>query len=392
MCKNHTFGSKLTLALGSSFYYTTIREDNQQYCLFYLEVLHMRAIYIVTGAAGHLGGTIVRLLSRAGVEVRALTLPGERQRVLRGVRWFCGDVCSPESLRPLFAGLEDREVYVIHAAGVVDISGELTQRMQTVNVEGTKNILRLCREFAVKRLVYVSSVHALPEREDMGVMREVRSFSPDWVTGGYAKTKAEATQAVLDAAADGLDAVVVHPSGILGPYDDAGNHLVQMLRDYLRGKLPACVRGGYDLVDVRDVASGCIRAAIHGRAGECYILSNRHYEVCDVLKLARETGGGRRLPVLPMWMARAAAPLLGWVARLCRRRPLYTRYSLYALASNDRFDHDKATAELNYRPRDLRTTVRDTVRYLKSHEEPRRHISAATRLRSLLRLPRRSTC
>ena len=150
------------------------------------------------------------------------------------------------------------------------------------------------------------------------------------------------------------------------------------------------MRGGYDLVDVRDVAAGCVRAALHGRSGECYILSNRHYEVSDMLKLAREAGGGRKLPVLPMWMAEAAVPLLGLVAKLSRQRPLYTRYSLYALKSNDRFDHDKATAELNYRPRDLRATIRDTVRYLKSRQAPKVHANAADRLRALLKLPRRS--
>ena len=350
----------------------------------------MSVTFIVTGAAGHLGSTIVRLLSQAGQNVRALSLAGEAQRARRGVTWFTGDVCRPESLRTLFSGLDGRDVCVIHAAGVVDISGEMSARMRDVNVEGTKNVIALCREFDVRRLVYVSSVHAIPEREDMGVMREIRAFSPDAVTGGYAKTKAEATQAVLDAAAAGLDAVVVHPSGILGPYDDAGNHLVQVLRDYLRGKLPACVRGGYDLVDVRDVASGCIRAALHGRSGECYILSNRHYEVSDMLKLAREAGGGRKLPVLPMWMAEAAVPLLGLVAKLRRQRPLYTRYSLYALKSNDRFDHDKATAELNYRPRDLRATIRDTVRYLKARQTPTVRMRAADRLRALLKLPKRS--
>ena len=350
----------------------------------------MSVTFIVTGAAGHLGSTIVRLLSQAGQNVRALSLAGEAQRARRGVTWFTGDVCRPESLRTLFSGLDGRDVCVIHAAGVVDISGEMSARMRDVNVEGTKNVIALCREFDVRRLVYVSSVHAIPEREDMGVMREIRAFSPDAVTGGYAKTKAEATQTVLDAAAAGLDAVVVHPSGILGPYDDAGNHLVQVLRDYLRGKLPACVRGGYDLVDVRDVAAGCVRAALHGRSGECYILSNRHYEVSDMLKLAREAGGGHKLPVLPMWMAEAAVPLLGLVAKLRRQRPLYTRYSLYALKSNDRFDHDKATAELNYRPRDLRATIRDTVRYLKSRQAPKVHASAADRLRALLKLPKRS--
>ena len=341
----------------------------------------MRTIYIVTGAAGHLGSTIVRLLSSAGAQVRALVMPSEAQKPLRGVTYFTGDVCKPDSLRPLFEGLSGMDVRVIHAAGIVDISGEMSERMRAVNVGGTKNMLALCREYGAARMAYISSVHALPERKDKGVMREIDRFSPDAVEGGYAKTKAEATQAVLDAAAQGQDVVVVHPSGIIGPYDDAGNHLVQMLRDYLRGKLPACVRGGYDFVDVRDVAAGCIRAALYGRSGECYILSNRHYEVCDVLRFARESGGGRRLPVLPMWLARAAAPLLGWVARMRRQRPLYTLYSLYALSSNDRFDHDKATRELNYRPRDLRSTIRDTVRYLRTRD------ARAVRARGI-RLPR----
>ena len=98
----------------------------------------------------------------------------------------------------------------------------------------------------------------------------------------------------------------------------------------------------------------------------------------------------RKLPVLPMWMAEAAVPLLGLVAKLRRQRPLYTRYSLYALKSNDRFDHDKATAELNYRPRDLRATIRDTVRYLKARQTPTVRVRAGERLRALLKLPKRS--
>lgn len=325
----------------------------------------MLPLYIVTGAAGHLGGTIVRMLSLAGAEIRALILPSEAEVEGRGVRCFRGDVREIDSLRPLFEDAEGRDVIVFHAAGIVDISGDLTERMRAVNVGGTKNMLALCKEYGTKRLVYVSSVHAIPEGEQLTVVREVQRFSPDWVTGGYAKTKAEATQAVLDAAADGLDAVVVHPSGILGPYDTAGNHMVQMIGDYIEGRLPACVHGGYDFVDVRDVAFGCIRAAERGRSGECYILSNRHYEVHELLKIARAVGGGRRLPTLPTWVARASVPVIGWFSRRLHRRPLYTEYSLSTLLSNDRFAHDKATAELNYRPRDLYQTVKDTVNWLR---------------------------
>ncbi len=330
----------------------------------------MEKTYLVTGACGHLGGTLVRLLERTGAQVRGLRIPSEQARNRAHVTYYPGDVRDRDSLRPLFRGLAGREVVVFHTAAIVDISGEVTPQMHDVNVNGTKNILALCREYGVKRLVYVSSVHAIPEKDGCAVLREVDRFSPQQVTGGYAKTKAEATQAVLDAAAQGLDAVVVHPSGILGPFDGTGNHLVQLVKEYAGGKLPACVKGGYDFVDVRDVAAGCLAAAEKGRSGQCYILSNRHYEVQEVLAMAKTLCHGRRLPVLPMWMAQAAEPLLGWVARVKKQRPLYTKYSLYTLRSNDRFDHGKATAELGYRPRDLRQTVRDTLRWLAKKPVP----------------------
>lgn len=324
----------------------------------------MNRLYIITGANGHLGNTLVRFLKRQGAEVRGLILPGETGRIRGGVTYVQGDVCEPASLVPLFRDTAGRAVTLIHTAGIVDIADDVTEQMYAVNVGGTKNIIELCRQHPGTRLLYVSSVHAIPETDKLQVLHEVNHFTPDAVVGGYAKTKAEATQAVLDAVAEGLDAVVVHPSGILGPYDTSGNHLVQLVRDYLWGKLPACVRGGYDFVDVRDVAAGCLAAAEKGRTGECYILSNRHYEVKEVLAMAKEVQGGRKLPVLPMWMARAATPLLEWVAKRRRQRPLYTRYSLYTLGSNDRFSHDKATRELGYRPRDLRDTIRDTVAWL----------------------------
>ena len=105
---------------------------------------------------------------------------------------------------------------VIHTAGIVDISETVSPQLYDVNVNGTRNIVALCREYGIQRLVYVSSVHAIPEKDKTSVLTEVNHFSPGEVTGGYAKTKAEATQLVLDAASEGLDAVVVHPSGILG--------------------------------------------------------------------------------------------------------------------------------------------------------------------------------
>lgn len=327
--------------------------------------------WIITGANGHLGGAIVRCLRGTDCAVRGLALAGESVQDGENVRYFFGDVTQPETLEPLFEGLNPTDTLLIHTAGLIDIGEKPYEVLRRVNVDGTKNVLALCRRYGVRRMVHVSSVHAIPEGDD-AVLTEIEQFSPQDVEGSYAKTKAEATQAVLDAVRDGLDAVVVHPSGILGPYDSAGNHLVQVIRDYLAGKLPACVKGGYDMVDVRDVADGCLSAALNGKKGECYILSNRHYEINDMLLMVRRSGGGRRLPVLPIWLAKAFAPLLAAAARVRGRRPLYTAYSLHALSGNDRFSHDKATMELHYRPRDLRETVADTVRWLKEHAAVKR--------------------
>ena len=326
----------------------------------------MKQLYIITGANGHLGNTIIRLLEKRDVLVRGLILPSETAKNHRNITYIKGDVRDRSTLLPLFEDCQDMEVTVIHTAGIIDISEHVSPLLYDVNVNGTKTVVSLCLEKQVKRMVYVSSVHAIPEKGKLHTLHEVSRFSADEVTGGYAKTKAEATQAVLNAVKEGLNAVIVHPSGILGPYDQSGNHLVQMVSDYLLGKLPACVKGGYDFVDVRDVAKGCLLAAEKGRTGECYILSNRHYEVKEVLQMVKEINGGKKIPVLPMWMAKAAAPIMQWHARRKKMRPLYTKYSLYTLNSNDKFSHDKATSELGYRPRDLCQTIADTVAWMKA--------------------------
>lgn len=324
----------------------------------------MKRLYIITGAKGHLAGTIIRCLRGTDCQIRGLILPTESGEDDRQVAYYHGDVTRPETLDALFFGAECNEVVVIHAAGLISISAKATPRLYHVNVEGTRNVLEQAMRHGVRKFVYVSSVHAIPELSDGEIITEVSRFSKDTVTGAYARTKAEATQAVLNAAAKGLNAVIVHPSGIIGPYDDGQNHLVQLIRLCVSGRLPACVAGGYDFVDVRDVARGCLLALDKGKAGDCYILSNRYYTVEELLSYVRETVGGRRKLCLPLGVARAFAPLFEWGAELSHTRPLYTRYALDTLASNGHFSHAKATAALGYQPRELRATVRDTVHWL----------------------------
>jgi dihydroflavonol-4-reductase len=324
----------------------------------------MERVYLVTGAAGHVGSALMRALSRKDGALRGLILPGEKPTYQTGVQYFTGDVTKPSSLADFFGELENKEAILFHTAGIVDLSSQVTPAMEQVNIEGTRNIIEMCRRYGIKRMVYFSSVHAIPEQPPLTVVEESNRFSPEQVTGGYAKTKAAATKLVLEAAKEGTDIVVVHPSGIIGPYDGVHNHLIQLIHQYLSGKLPAYIKGGYDFVDVRDVAEGAILAAEKGKPGQCYILSNQTYQIGELLEILRKLTGKRRIPRLPTWMAEVSLPFIQAIAKLRKKRPLYTKYSLFTLQTKQRFSHDKATRELGYHPRDLVTTLKDTVSWL----------------------------
>ncbi len=330
-------------------------------------IIMLQPLYIVTGAMGHLGNTIVRKLLEQGKEVRGLALPGERGPVFAepDVKIIRGDVRSPLSLAQLFSNPDGRELIVIHTAGIVTIAGKYQKKVYDVNVTGTKNVVDLCVKHHVKKLVYISSVHAIPEPPKGQVIAEVHRFPPDSVNGLYAKTKAEATQYVLDSVQRGLDASVIHPSGIIGPYDYGHGHLTQLILDYLDGRLTACVRGGYDFVDVRDVADAVIACTVLGKAGECYICSGGYHPIAEVLEMLHEATGKKEVKtILPMWFAKASAPLAEAYYKLRRQPPLYTSYSLYTLGSNSQFSNRRASERLGFVTRPIQETLKDTVEWL----------------------------
>lgn len=329
-------------------------------------------LYIITGAAGHLAEAILRALDGTDCLIRGLLLPGEHGLTGDNITYYTGDVTKPETLDPMFENTGGTKVIVIHCAGIVSIQKKVSPEIYCVNVTGTKNILAKCRQYGVHRLVYVSSVHALPEKKG-AVIREVDHFSPDAVEGAYAKTKAEATQAVLDAAKSGLDAVIVHPSGIIGPFDRHGsNHIVQMMDLYLKRRLPAGVQGGYDFVDVRDVARGVLLAAEKGRPGECYILSNRYISMREIFEEMRVcTGRWHRSPLLSRGAARLIAPVCECVAKLARKRSILTAYAIQTLTGQVRFSHQKATVELGYQTRAFSETVKNTLADLQQDRKDR---------------------
>lgn len=331
----------------------------------------MQRVYIVTGSNGFLGNNVIRkLIKNKENEVRALVLPNDKVDSLEGIdcKRYVGDVTKKESLSDIFDVPKDTELYVIHCAAVVYIKSKYNKLVHDVNVNGTKNIVEKVLEHNAK-MVYVSSVHAITEKDKGEIITEIEDFDPSKVEGAYAKTKAETAKYVLEVVKKRkLNACIVHPSGIIGPNDYGSSHLTQLIIDVVRGRLKACVNGGYDFVDVRDVADGVISACTKGKSGECYILSNRYIEVKELLDLISEVSNKRRIKlVLPMWIAKITAPLSEMYYTMLNQPPLYTKYSLYTLNSNSNFSNKKAKNELNYNNREIRETIVDTIEWLKEN-------------------------
>ncbi|MDD3403397.1 MAG: NAD-dependent epimerase/dehydratase family protein [Hespellia sp.] len=324
--------------------------------------------YLVTGAGGHLGGAIVRELVENHKSVHAFVLSGMKHCLPSEANVFYGDVRDKDSMNEFFTVTECSRVIVIHCAAIVTIKKGYDKNVMDVNVEGTKNVVEQCVEKKVDKFIYVSSVHAIPELPNNKVIREVMEFSPELVKGIYAKSKAIATQYVLtESRKRNLDVSVVHPSGIIGPYDSGNNHLTAMIQTFCRGKLPVAVKGGYDFVDVRDVVDGILACANFGRNGRCYILSG-HYMTVQELLINLESVSGVKAPriYLHRAIAKIFVPVVEWHAKVKKKRPFYTAYAIYVLGTNARFSHRRATRELGYEARDIYNTLKDTVLWMRN--------------------------
>ena len=260
------------------------------------------------------------------------------------------------------------EIIVLHIASFVTVVPDWNQRVYDINVTGTKNIINKCLEYRVKKLVYVSSTGAIPELPKGRAIKEINSFNPGAVIGCYQKTKAEATQLVIDAAREkNLDASIVYPSGICGPHDFAYTFFAQFIIDCANGAMPAGIAGTFNSVDVRDLADGVIACAEKGRKGEGYIMSNSLVSIQDIFGLIhRYTGIPEIKLVLSVPLAKFLAFFAEIAGKITKKPVKLTMFSIYNLARNNNFDCSKASRELGFKCRPFEQTMRETIEWLQA--------------------------
>jgi len=319
---------------------------------------------VVTGASGHLGANLIRSLIDREWKVSALVHCDTRALEGLDIERISGDVLNEESLRQAFTGAD----VVFHLAGRISVVTWDRKEVEAVNITGVQNVVNACTAVDMKRLIHTSSFHAHKQEPLDEPLDESRQLLDAGSYPPYDHSKAEGEKIVRSAIEKGLDAIIINPSGMLGPNDFKPSHFGTTILSMAKGTLPALVDAGLSWVDTRDVADGMINASEHAKAGEKYIFSGHWVTLKDIAqKVASITGVKPPRIVLPMWIAKMNAPFATFFDRVRGRRPLFTSISMRELESNPNISHAKASKELGYQPRLLEQTLTDTVGWFRSY-------------------------
>jgi dihydroflavonol-4-reductase len=323
-------------------------------------------LYLLTGATGLLGGNILKELIEKGQRVRVLVMPQDPALadIPQGVEIVKGDLLNEKALEEFFSASEN--AIVIHAASIVTVDPRPNEKVRAVNVDGTRNIVQYCVKNKVKKLVYVSSTGAIPELPKGQIIREVENHDPDAVIGYYSKTKAMATNLVLQAVREyDLDASVIYPSGILGPNDRGMGMITSFIRMAAQGKMPIAIGGTFNSVDARDLASAVISCTEKGRKGETYIIANLCYTFMQLMEiLCKEAGVKKPLFTVPLWLVKPFSSIGSLYGKIANRPAWFSRFTIYNLERNNNFSAGKAEKELGFHCRSLNETIAATIAWL----------------------------
>ena len=315
---------------------------------------------LVTGATGFLGSHLCRRLCESGSRVTAFHRASSNVSALvsAGVDFRAGDLTNFDRLCEVVRGHDA----VIHAAAEIRYSSRFANAHQQVNIEGTRNVVRACRQECVSRLVHVSSVSAIgiPEPTD-GPADETFPFNLERSRLTYHLSKKRAEEAVLEETGKGLDAVIVNPASIFGPFGRIYRG-AEMIRKVASSRIVSYYRGGICCVHVDDVSSGILTALQRGARGERYILGGENVTFEEIARRSASAQDLARwmVPVPPIVTGLLSAVLTP-AGHLLRRSFRFTPELHYCASRPMFYKSDKAVRELDYRFRPFRDIIAEVL-------------------------------
>lgn len=324
-------------------------------------------ITLVTGATGHLGANLVRKLISRGEKVRVLLRKGSENKEVEGldVERVFGDL---NDQRSLMEAINDCQ-RLYHLAAFVSIRNGDRDQLFDINVLGTRRLMQAARLAKLQKVVHCSSFGAVGINPN-GASNEVWSVSPYELTTDYEISKTFAELEVYKEITRGLPAVIVNPSGIVGPWDFKPSLLGKTILDFANGKMRGYVDGAFDFVAMDDVVEGCMLAMEKGEIGERYLLTGQEVTILQTLKWLEElTGVPRPKLKIPTNLMSNIAIVKDWVERkfFPKVMPRFNYHSIRLLKSGKKGDNSRAINELGLKPTSVKEAYRQSVDWFREY-------------------------
>lgn len=311
----------------------------------------------VTGASGHLGNVVCRALLKRGYQVRVLCRKDQRAVENLSLEIFNGDVLDNDSVEKFVDGCD----VIIHSAAIISIHGDPTGIVHQTNTQGPKNVADACVKFGIKKLIHVSSTHAVMELPFETPFDETRPYKQKG-SFAYDFSKSTGEQLILNYFKEGkLNGCVVRPSSVIGPFDFRPSEIGKALLDFYNRKIPMLPPGGYNFIDVRDISETVVNTIEKGRNGEIYLLSGVYYSMKNFAQVVHEASG-KKVPkmVMPFWFLKMLLPFVKLYGKIKKANPVFTIEAITALKlGHPNMVNEKAKKELNHVCRPLKETIVD---------------------------------
>jgi dihydroflavonol-4-reductase len=317
---------------------------------------------LITGATGYIGSAVLRQLLKDGKNVRCLVRETSSMKNFDGlhVEIACGDIRDAASVRRAINGCDQ----VYHLAALYANWLPKSALMYRVNEEGTRNVLSVCRDAGVKKIVYCSSVAALGAHGKTP-LDEAAAFNLTSTGDHYYISKYRAEQVALQFARRGLPVVIVNPSNPIGPRDITPTPTGALIINILKGRLPAYVDGGINLIDVTDCARAIVTAMDRGRVGEKYVLGNQNVSIKQYFDLIVQVAGRGKSPSIrmPAWAAVFSGYGYQMLARLSGKAPVTSASWVRVGSHYSWWDCTKARQQLNLGQRPVEESIVEAVEW-----------------------------